>query len=134
MAAIEQSPGIVVPRLGGPLYVVGYRTSPHVLEYREFLERNGVPHEWIDIDNDPLARFLGAPEDVEGVRLPVFVFPDGSTLEPYEDPDESVSFARTRAELAVRAGLHARPELGAGSGSDHERRRRRADRGSIRSN
>jgi thioredoxin reductase (NADPH) len=111
MAAIEQSPGIVVPRLGGPLYVVGYRTSPHVLEYREFLERNGVPHEWIDIEHDPLARFLGAPEDVEGVRLPVFVFPDGSTLEPYEDPDESVSFARTRAELAVRAGLHARPDL-----------------------
>jgi thioredoxin reductase (NADPH) len=93
------------------IYAVGFRTSPHAQDYRDFLERNGVPYQWVDVEHDPLARFLGAPADVEGVRLPVFVFPDGSTLEPYDDPDEWASFTRTRAELAVRAGLHAHPEL-----------------------
>jgi thioredoxin reductase (NADPH) len=105
------APAPVVAAVHDRIYAVGFRTSPYAQEYRDFLERNGVPYQWVDVEHDPLARFLGAPEDVEGVRLPVFVFPDGSTLEPYEDPEECVSFARTRAELAVRAGLHARPEL-----------------------
>ena len=91
------------------VYVVGYRASPHAQEYRDFLERNGVAHEWIDVESDPLARFLGAPEDLRGVRLPVFLFADGTRLEPYEDADQSLSFHRTRAELAERIGLHTRP-------------------------
>ena len=57
--------------LEGDVYVVGYRGSAHVQDYRDFLDRNGVPHEWIDVAEDPLARFLGAPEDVAGLRLPV---------------------------------------------------------------
>jgi thioredoxin reductase (NADPH) len=93
------------------VYVVGYRGSPHAQDYREFLERNAVPHDWIDVEHDPLARFLGAPTDVEGVRLPVFLFPDGSRLEPFADDDEARSFSRTRAELAERLGLHTRPSL-----------------------
>jgi thioredoxin reductase (NADPH) len=111
----EHSPSTIAPGPGAPnaghVYVVGYRVSPHVLDYREFLERNAVAHEWIDIEHDPLARFLGAPADVEGMRLPVFLFPDGSRLEPFEDEDGARSLARTRAELAERVGLHARPSL-----------------------
>jgi thioredoxin reductase (NADPH) len=95
----------------GGIYVVGYRGSPHVQDYRDFLDRNGVRHEWIDVEHDPLARFLRAPEDVDGVRLPVFLFPDGSRLEPFADEDDGLAFSRTRAELAERAGLHARPSL-----------------------
>jgi thioredoxin reductase (NADPH) len=95
----------------GRVYVVGYRLSPHAQDYRDFLERNSVPYQWVDVEHDPLARFLGAPSDVEGVRLPVFVFPDGSSLEPIDDPDEDVGFERTRAQLAERVGLHSRPSL-----------------------
>jgi len=95
----------------GHVYVLGYRASPHAQDYREFLERNGVSHDWIDVQHDPLARFLGAPTDVEGVRLPIFLFPDGSRLEPFGDEDEGRAFVRTRAELAERVGLHARPSL-----------------------
>ena len=91
------------------VYVVGYRTSPHTQDYRDFLERNNVPYQWVDIELDPLARFLGATSDVEGVRLPVFLFPDGSRLEPSAGEDEPTAFMRTRAELAERVGLHARP-------------------------
>ena len=111
----EQSQSPAVPGLdaarAAPVYVVGYRGSPHAQDYREFLERNAVPHDWIDVEHDPLARFLGAPTDVEGVRLPVFLFPDGSRLEPFADENDELAFARTRAELAERVGLHARPSL-----------------------
>jgi thioredoxin reductase (NADPH) len=111
----EQSQSPAVPGLdaahAAPLYVVGYRGSPHAQDYREFLERNAVPHDWIDVEHDPLARFLGAPTDVEGVGLPVFLFPDGSRLEPSADENDELAFARTRAELAERVGLHARPSL-----------------------
>jgi thioredoxin reductase (NADPH) len=102
--------GVEVARAGS-VYVVGYRSSPHAQDYRDFLDRNGVAHEWIDVEHDPLARFLGAPSDVEGVRLPVFLFPDGTRVEPVADDDEELSFARTRAELAERVGLPARPSL-----------------------
>jgi thioredoxin reductase (NADPH) len=93
----------------GDVYVLGYRGSPHVQDYRDFLDRNGVANEWIDVEHDPLARFLGAPEDLRGVRLPVFLFADGSRLEPFEDTDASLAFHRTRAELAERLGMHTRP-------------------------
>jgi thioredoxin reductase (NADPH) len=111
----ERPSSVAVPGLDsareGHIYVVGCRASPHAQDYREFLERNAVPYDWIDVEHDPLARFLGAPSDVEGVRLPVFLFPDGSRLEQFDDEDAERSFERTRAELAERAGLHARPSL-----------------------
>ncbi len=106
---VETSPAIAAASRTGRVYVVGYRTSPHAQVYRDFLERNGVAYQWVDVDQDPLARFLGAPSDVEGVRLPVFLFPDGSRLEPVADGDEESTLMRTRAELAECAGLHARP-------------------------
>lgn len=96
----------------GRVYVVGYRSSPHAQDYRDFLERNNVPYQWVDVDSDPLARFLGAPSDVEGVRLPVFLFADGTSLEPVDDADEQAAFERTRSALAERVGLHSRPSLG----------------------
>jgi thioredoxin reductase (NADPH) len=103
---------VVAPAIAqaGRVYVVGYRTSPHAQDYRDFLERNGVPYQWVDVEHDPLARFLGAPSDVEGVRLPVFVFADGSTLEPLGEEDDYGSFARTRSALAERLGLHVKPD------------------------
>ncbi len=107
----EKHGSIGLGNAGERVYVVGYRTSPHAQDYRDFLERNGVPYQWIDVEEDPLARFLGAPTDVEGVRLPVFLFPDGNRLEPVDDEDETRAFARTRAELAARTGLHVRPSL-----------------------
>ena len=96
----EQSQPPTVPALdaarAAPVYVVGYRGSPHAQDYREFLERNAVPHDWIDVEHDPLARFLGAPTDVEGVRLPVFLFPDGSRLEPFRGRGRRAGRSRAR--------------------------------------
>ncbi len=109
LAVSDQAAAIAVE--AGRVYVVGYRSSPHAQDYRDFLERNNVPYQWVDVDADPLARFLGATTDVEGVRLPVFLFSDGTSLEPFDDADEQIAFERTRSALAERVGLHARPEL-----------------------
>jgi len=111
MALAVQEQAVAIAVETGRVYVVGYRTSPHSQDYRDFLERNNVPYQWVDVDADPLARFLGAPSDVEGVRLPVFLFADGTSLEPFDGPDEYAAFERTRAALAERVGLHVRPLL-----------------------
>jgi thioredoxin reductase (NADPH) len=111
MVLAVSDPTAAIAVENGRVYVVGYRSSPHAQDYRDFLERNNVPYQWVDVDADPLARFLGAPSDVEGVRLPVFIFADGTSLEPIADPDEQVAFERTRSALAERVGLHTRPSL-----------------------
>ena len=104
-----RDPATALAAQGGHVYVVGYRSSPHAQDYRDFLERNSVPYQWVDVDADPLARFLGAPSDVEGVRLPVFIFADGTSLEPIADPDEQVAFERTRSGSPSASGCTRAP-------------------------
>jgi len=93
----------------GETYLIGSRGSPHVSEYRDFLERNRVAYRWIDIDRNPLVRFLGASPTLRQRSLPMFLFADGSHLEIPPDTGGEVAFARARADLARRVGLHARP-------------------------
>ncbi|HEY6836033.1 MAG TPA: FAD-dependent oxidoreductase [Gaiellaceae bacterium] len=96
------------------MYLIGRRGSPRVSEYRDFLERNGVAFRWVDVDRNPLVRFLNASAALREMALPLFLFSDGSTLEAESVSDQSMleqdlAFARTRVELANRVGLHARP-------------------------
>jgi thioredoxin reductase (NADPH) len=92
---------------GGRLRVLDRFTSPAGLDLRTFLARNRVLFEWVDIDADPLARFLlgaAAAPDAEiearlaGVRLPVLLLADGRRLE-----------APSRLEVARAVGLPTRP-------------------------
>lgn len=91
------------------VYLIGHRGSPRVQDYRDFLERNRVLFRWVDVDRNPLVRFLDASMTLRGKSLPMFLFADGSTLETYEGRDANLAFSRTRAELAARVGLHAKP-------------------------
>ena len=91
------------------VYVVGDRTTPRMHEYRDFLFRNGVAFQWIDVGRDPLVRHLDARADLEGMGLPLFLFPDGSRLQVPGGIDAELAYARTRAELAERVGLTVRP-------------------------
>ena len=61
--------------------VVGYRFSPRAHETRDFLARNCLPFQWLDIERDEEARRLVAVADVKASRLPLVLFPDGTRLE-----------------------------------------------------
>jgi thioredoxin reductase (NADPH) len=70
-----------------PLYegirVLGTRWSNRSYELREFLARNQVPYQWIDVElaqTDPEVRSLIASLGPEAETLPLVLFPDGTRL------------------------------------------------------
>jgi thioredoxin reductase (NADPH) len=72
--------------------VAGARLSPACFAVKDFLSRNHVPYQWLDVDSDAPARALvqGIAGD-ELLHLPVVFFPDGSHLvcpEPRELADK----------------------------------------------
>ena len=117
---------------GGPTYLLGRAATPGAAEIRRFLARNGVPFQWVDLDDDPLARLLGGDGALAGHRLPCVLFADGSVLEGPErfmrtrfvrgmgdgaatevsaaDQRAYLETARFTTELAARVGLPTRPE------------------------
>src|SRR5499425_3245433 len=63
--------------------VLGTRWSPKSYELRDFLARNRVPYQWIDIElsaNDPETKRLLEYLRPEAANLPVVLFPDGTRL------------------------------------------------------
>ncbi|MGC1482881.1 MAG: FAD-dependent oxidoreductase [Candidatus Acidiferrum sp.] len=70
-----------------PLYegirVLGTRWSNRSYELREFLARNQVPYQWIDVElaqTDPEVRTLITSLGPEAETLPLVLFPDGTRL------------------------------------------------------
>jgi thioredoxin reductase (NADPH) len=80
--------------------VIGTRWSRRCYEMREFLARNQIPYQWLDIESAERdaesARTIAAHRDRLG-RLPVMLLTDGAVL---VDPSQ--------AELADRLGLRTR--------------------------
>jgi thioredoxin reductase (NADPH) len=74
--------------------IAGSRWSPQSFSTRDFLSRNQIPYEWIDIDIDAPMREVVQSLTGDHLRLPVVLFPDGRHL-----------VAPSNAELAERAGL-----------------------------
>ncbi|MBS1851617.1 MAG: FAD-dependent oxidoreductase [Acidobacteria bacterium] len=63
--------------------VLGTRWSPKCYELRDFLARNHVPYQWIDVElaaNDSETRQLLDALGPEASNLPVVLFPDGTKL------------------------------------------------------
>src|SRR4051812_19178454 len=59
--------------------LVGRRTSSLGYELRDFLSRNGVPYDWVEIDDADRIRQL-FDGDIDPNRLPICVLPDGRQL------------------------------------------------------
>jgi len=79
--------------------VVGHRWSPAATDIRDFLGRNFIPYQWLDVEKDELAKQLVTSSKVESSSLPLVVFSDGSFL------------ARpTAATVASKLGLRTRAE------------------------
>src|SRR5436309_2308063 len=60
--------------------VIGNQWSPHSTDVRDFLGRNFVPHQWLNIETDEAARQLLTTTGADGSALPLVIFPDGSFL------------------------------------------------------
>ncbi len=82
--------------------VLGTRWSSRAYEVRDFLARNHVPYQWIDVElssEDPEVKQLIASIGDDLANLPLTLFPDGTRM-----------FQSTSAELAEKIGLRTRAE------------------------
>lgn len=61
--------------------VVGNRWSPFSHQVKDFLARNQIPYQWLDIELEPEAAKLVEYAEADGRQhLPLVLFPDGSRL------------------------------------------------------
>ncbi|MBD2463132.1 FAD-dependent oxidoreductase [Oscillatoria sp. FACHB-1407] len=61
--------------------VVGNRWSPLSHQAKDFLARNQIPYQWLDVELEPEAAKLVEYAEAEGKQqLPLVLFPDGSRL------------------------------------------------------
>ena len=60
--------------------VIGNQWSPQSSEVRDFLGRNFVPHQWLNVERDQTAKQLLETTGSGASSLPVVVFSDGSFL------------------------------------------------------
>jgi thioredoxin reductase (NADPH) len=82
--------------------VLGTRWSPRSYELRDFLARNHVPYQWIDVElsaNDPETKRLLEALGPEAANLPVVLFPDGTKL-----------LESLPAQVAQKVGLRTRAQ------------------------
>ena len=80
--------------------VIGHQWSPHSSEIRDFLGRNFVPHQWLNVETDEAAKQLLTTTGADASSLPLVVFPDGSFL---SNPPT--------AEVARKLGLKTKAEF-----------------------
>jgi thioredoxin reductase (NADPH) len=82
--------------------VLGTRWSPRSYDLRDFLARNHVPYQWIDVElsaNDPETKRLLDALGPEAANLPIVLFPDGTKL-----------LESAPAEVAQKVGLRTRAQ------------------------
>jgi thioredoxin reductase (NADPH) len=82
--------------------VLGTRWSPRSYELRDFLARNHVPYQWLDVElsaSDPETKRLLEVLGPEGTSLPVVLFPDGTKL-----------LESAPADVAQKVGLRTRAQ------------------------
>src|SRR5678815_2165681 len=80
--------------------VIGNQWSPHSSDVRDFLGRNFVPHQWLNIETDEAAKQFLVTTETDCSSLPLVVFSDGSFL---RKPPPS--------ELAQKLGLRTKAEF-----------------------
>jgi thioredoxin reductase (NADPH) len=79
--------------------VIGHRWSPQGHAIKDFLARNQLPYQWLDIESEPVAlQFLEAAGAIPAT-LPVVILPDGSYL-----------VQPALAQVAEKVGLRTRAQ------------------------
>ena len=79
MSMIDYDARPVTPQV----VLVGHRASSVGYSIRDFLSRNGVPYEWVDVDDAARVDSVAAPAGERSPdQLPVCVLPNGMRLAP----------------------------------------------------
>ncbi len=95
---IDEWEAAFVPRFEG-IRIVSHRWSAKSHQLKEFLARNHVPYQWLDIETSREAQILRQTVAAENSALPVVIYDDGSAMvEP------------TVIDVANRIGLQTQAE------------------------
>ena len=78
MSMIDYDAKPVTPQV----VLVGHRASSAGYSIRDFLSRNGVPYEWVDLDDSARVEELLSPSERSVDQLPVCILPNGMRLAP----------------------------------------------------
>ena len=79
--------------------VIGSRWSPKLYQAKDFLARNHIPYQWLNIESDEGQRLVTCVRS-DTQNLPLVVFPNGSHL-----------VAPTNIQIAEKIGLKTRPKM-----------------------
>jgi thioredoxin reductase (NADPH) len=80
--------------------VVGHRWSPLSYQVKDFLARNQIPYQWLDVELDDEARRLVELAGAQTASLPLVLFADGAQL-----------VAPTTSQIAKQIGLRTQATL-----------------------
>ncbi|KXK49633.1 MAG: NADPH-dependent thioredoxin reductase [Chlorobi bacterium OLB5] len=80
--------------------LLGSRWSSKSYEVKEFLSRNLIPYQWVDIDSDEEMKQLAVSITGDVNKLPVVLFPDGTNL-----------VMPANSKIAEKAGLQTSAKL-----------------------
>src|SRR6266700_923422 len=80
--------------------LVGNRASSVGYTIRDFLSRNGVPYDWVDLDDAERVRALVSPSEMDPGVLPICILPNGTRLAP-----------ATLEDVAAGLGMVSAPSL-----------------------
>lgn len=79
--------------------VIGNRWSPQSHDMKDFLARNQIPYQWLDVELSEEAQKLAAFANCDRLSLPLVLFADGSTLLQPSIPEVAEKIGlRTQAE------------------------------------
>ena len=79
--------------------IVGTMWSSHCHDLKDFLGRNTIPYQWLDLEREAEARRLLEAAAIDPLNVPALFFPDGDVL-----------LQPTLQQLAEKAGLRTRAE------------------------
>ena len=80
--------------------VVSHQWSPAGMEIRDFLGRNFIPYQWLNIETDETAKQLVSTSKTDISCLPLVVFSDGSYM-----PKPTVANVAAKLNLKTKADL-----------------------------
>jgi thioredoxin reductase (NADPH) len=80
--------------------LVGNRASSAGYSIRDFLSRNGVPYEWVDLEDVERLRVAVSPSEMDPGLLPICILPNGVRLSP-----------ATLEDVAAGLGMVSAPSL-----------------------